>query len=453
MTSADTIVARATAAGAAGVAVVRVSGPATRAIVSAVAGGVPSPRRAVLRDFSDAAGETIDAGLVLFFPAPHSFTGEDVAEFHGHGGRVVVELLIERICGLGARRARPGEFSERAFLNDKLDLVQAEAIADLVASGSAQAARAAVRSLHGAFSDAVNALVEQITTLRTHVEAAIDFPEEEIDFLDDTALLRRLDAAREAFDALQAQAATGRALADGLTVVLAGAPNVGKSSLLNALAGDDTAIVTDIAGTTRDLIRTPLDVDGLPVTLIDTAGLRDTDDVVEREGVRRTRDAVAAADHVMIMVDATDELADRLKAIRAEVPEGVSSTVVVNKIDLAGIGACRRSFDVDGETVDALYLSALRGDGIDALRRRLHEIAGLSGTLEGGFSARARHLELLRDARSHFDAAVIRLQRDRAGELMAEELRLAQQALGGITGIVTSDALLGRIFSTFCIGK
>lgn len=453
MSAGDTIVARATAPGRAGVAVVRVSGPGTRGIVSAVAGTLPAPRLAVLRDFSDDAGEPLDTGLVLFFPGPASFTGEDVAEFHGHGGTIVTDLLVRRICELGARPARPGEFSERAFLNDKLDLAQAEAIADLVDSGSAQAARAAVRSLRGAFSGAVHALVEKITTLRMHVEAAIDFPEEEIDFLDDAALAARLADTRAAFDDLQARAVVGRALNDGLTVVLAGAPNVGKSSLLNALSGDDTAIVTDIAGTTRDLIHATLDVGGLPVTLVDTAGLRDTEDVVEREGVRRSRRAVAEADHVLVMTDAAGDPLEQAEALRGELPEGVDWTLVINKIDRSGDAAGARDVDAGYGTVPAVYLSATRGDGVDALCRRLHEIAGVAGHLEGGFSARRRHLDRIEVARTHFDAAIERLERDRAGELMAEELRLAQQALSEITGAFTSDDLLGRIFASFCIGK
>ncbi|MEM1438324.1 MAG: tRNA uridine-5-carboxymethylaminomethyl(34) synthesis GTPase MnmE [Pseudomonadota bacterium] len=448
MNSADTIVARASAAGRGGVAVVRVSGPATASLVEAVAGDLPRPREAALREFHDTDGTPIDTGLVLWFPAPRSFTGEDVAEFQGHGGRVVVDLLVARLCSLGARPARPGEFSERAFLNDKLDLAQAEAIADLVDSGSAQAVRAAVRSLQGAFSQAVHALVEEITTLRMHVEAAIDFPEEEIDFLDDAGLRGRLDQTRAAFDALQQRAQRGRALNDGLTVVLAGAPNVGKSSLLNALSGDDTAIVTDIAGTTRDLIETTLDVAGLPVTLIDTAGLRDTDDVVEREGVRRSREAAARADHLLVMVEATGNPEVQAAALADVLPDNIPRTLVVNKIDLVETPPLLEPADTS-----AVWLSATRGDGVAALQQRLHEVAGLAGDIGGGFSARRRHLECIETARAHFDAAVVRLERDRAGELMAEELRLAQQALSEITGAFTSDDLLGRIFSSFCIGK
>ncbi|MEM7450644.1 MAG: tRNA uridine-5-carboxymethylaminomethyl(34) synthesis GTPase MnmE [Pseudomonadota bacterium] len=448
MNSADTIVARASAAGRGGVAVVRVSGPETASMVAAVAGDLPRPREAVLREFHDTDGTLIDTGLVLWFPAPRSFTGEDVAEFQGHGGRVVVDLLIARLCSLGARPARPGEFSERAFLNDKLDLAQAEAIADLVDSGSAQAARAAVRSLQGAFSQVVHAIVEQITTLRMHVEAAIDFPEEEIDFLDDAGLRARLDQTRDAFDALQRRAQQGRALNDGLTVVLAGAPNVGKSSLLNALSGDDTAIVTDIAGTTRDLIETTLDVAGLPVTLIDTAGLRETDDVVEREGVRRSRQAAARADHLLVMVEATGDPLAQADALAELLPDDIPRTLVVNKIDLV-----EAPLLLDTGDASAVPVSATRGDGVASLQQRLHEAAGLAGDIGGGFSARRRHLECIETARAHFDAGVARLEQDRAGELMAEELRLAQQALSEITGAFTSDDLLGRIFSSFCIGK
>lgn len=451
MNSADTIVARATAAGRGGVAVVRVSGPATASLVTAVVGELPRARHAALRDFLDTDGTPIDTGLVLWFPAPRSFTGEDVAEFHGHGGRVVVDLLIARLCKLGARPARPGEFSQRAFLNDKLDLAQAEAIADLVDSGSAQAARAAVRSLQGAFSQAVHALVEQITTLRMHVEAAIDFPEEEIDFLDDAGLRARIEQTLAAFDSLQQKAQQGRALNDGLTVVLAGAPNVGKSSLLNALSGDDTAIVTDVAGTTRDLIETTLDVAGLPVTLIDTAGLRDTDDIVEREGVRRSRQAAARADHLLVMVEATGDPVSQAASLDDALPDDIPRTLVVNKVDLVDSKAGTETLATSEET--AVFVSATRGDGIVALQQRLHDVAGLAGDIGGGFSARRRHLDCIDTARAHFDAGVARLEQDRAGELMAEELRLAQQALSEITGVFTSDDLLGRIFSSFCIGK
>lgn len=450
----DSIAAAATAAGKAGIGVVRVSGSLAAAIGDAVLGGLPSPRAAALREFRDADGVAIDSGIALYFPGPHSYTGEDVLELQGHGSPVVIDALLKRVCALGARPARPGEFTERAFLNDKLDLAQAEAVADLIDSGSVQAARAAMRSLQGEFSLAVHELTSLVTALRIHVEAAIDFPEEEIDFLSDEALARRVAGTAAAFDTLQRQVRAGRALTDGLSIVLAGEPNVGKSSLLNALVGDEAAIVTDIAGTTRDLIREQIVIDGLPVTLVDTAGLRDSEDVVEREGVRRTRKAVAEADHALLLVDARESSpAAQVQALLKGLPEGLACTVVANKIDLSGHAAGSETIDVGGSPVPLLWLSARSRAGIDALRSHLCDIAGLEGGQEGTYSARRRHLLLLEEAREAFDAAVVRLRVDKAGELMAEELRLCQVALGGITGEFSSDDLLGRIFGEFCIGK
>ncbi len=450
----ETIVAAATAPGKAGVGVVRISGDLAPAIARRLLGQIPEPRRAALASFNDASGESIDTGLALYFPAPHSYTGEHVIELQGHGSPVVMDALIKRICELGARPAEPGEYSKRAFLNDKMDLAQAEAVADLIDSGSRQAARAAMRSLSGAFSDAVNALTLEITNLRVHVEAAIDFPEEEIDFLDDTALRARVVSVRARFDELQRQARAGRALNDGLTIVLAGEPNVGKSSLLNVLVGDDAAIVTDIAGTTRDLIRESVVIDGLPVTLIDTAGLRETDDVVEREGVRRTRRAIAEADHALLMVDANDRgRNDTLASLLEDLAADVAATAIANKVDLMDSPDRPDSIYVAGRRMELLWVSARNGEGIEELRRYLHRLAGLEEDMQGSYSARRRHLLLLEDARARFDTAVQRLEIDQAGELMAEELRLCQQSLGGITGIVTSDDLLGKIFGEFCIGK
>ena len=449
----DTIVAPATAPGRGGIGVVRLSGPGVPVIASALLGGrLPEPRRATLATFRDGAGEAIDSGLALYFPAPHSYTGEAVLELHGHGGPAVLASLVARAIELGARRAEPGEFTRRAYLNDKLDLAQAEAVADLIDAGSQAAARAALRSLQGAFSAEVHGLVEGLIELRVWVEAAIDFPEEDIDFLADPALNARVEALRTRFDAVTQAARQGRVLRDGLTVVIAGRPNAGKSSLLNALAGHEAAIVTDLPGTTRDVVREQLDLDGLPLQVLDTAGLRVAGegpaDVVEAEGIRRTRAEIARADRVLFVVDAaTDPAATAYTDERATLPEGVPVTLVFNKVDLP------TALEVVVPGVDAqLRLSARTGEGLAALRAHLQAAIGYSPTDTGAVSARARHLEALTRARATLEAACTLLAA-RRGELVAEELRLAQRALGEITGEFTSDDLLGRIFGSFCIGK
>lgn len=436
----DTIVAAATPPGTGGIGIVRVSGDKTEQIARTLLGSLPEPRSAAYRAFRNSDGEKLDAGLALYFPAPASYTGESVLELHGHGGPLVISQLVESIVEQGARRAEPGEFSQRAFLNDKLDLVQAEAIADLINAGTAQAARAALRSLSGTFSRAVAALAEQLVQLRLHVEAAIDFPEEEIDFLSDDLLQRRLDECAGAFALLQQEVTQGRVLRDGFQVVIVGRPNVGKSSLLNLLSGQDAAIVTEVAGTTRDILREQIDIDGLAVELVDTAGLREDPDRVEEEGIRRARSALQSADAVLWIQDATDaEHGD----INESLPEGVPVTVVRNKIDL-----CNGPMDPE-----AVNLSAKTGEGLEALRQRIRDLAGYENLGEGAFTARKRHLHALERAAMHFSTGQTVLEETRAGELLAEELRLSLQALGEITGAVSSDDLLGRIFSEFCIGK
>lgn len=447
---ADTIVAAATPPGRGGIGIVRISGPHVAAIARAILGELPAPRVATPRDFRGESAELLDSGLALYFPAPKSFTGEDVLELHGHGGPVVMDLLVERALGLGARAARPGEFSERAFLNDKLDLAQAEAIADLIDSGSAQAARAALRSLQGEFSAMVQGLTEAVIELRTYVEAAIDFPEEEVDFLADAELNRRLAQVLEHFAGVAAAAKQGQILRDGMTVVIAGAPNAGKSSLLNRLAGYDAAIVTDVPGTTRDLLRERIDIDGMPLHVVDTAGLREVSSIVEAEGIRRARAEMTRADRVLFVVDgAADPEANAHERERTQLPADVPVTLVLNKADLVG----REPGLNSGSVPPRVWLSALTGDGIDLLRTHLKECMGFAATEAGSISARRRHLDALTRARRHIEAGHEQLRDHRAGELMAEELRLAQSALGEITGEFTSDDLLGRIFSTFCIGK
>ena len=446
MNDTDTIVAAATPPGVGGVAVVRLSGPDVPRIAAAMLGSLPAPRYASYLAFRDARGELLDRGIALYFPAPRSFTGEHVLELQGHGGPVVVASLIEAAVALGARRALPGEFSQRAFLNDRLDLAQAEAIADLIGSGSGQAARAALRSLSGEFSRAVEAVAERVLELRLHVEAAIDFPEEEIDFLSDAALTARLEACEAAFHTLLERARAGRALADGYRVVIVGRPNAGKSSLLNRLAGQETAIVTEVAGTTRDILRERIDLDGLIVELVDTAGLRDDPDRIEAEGIRRAREALASADAVLLLRDAS--AADADLPPDETLPAGVPVVRVENKIDLTGGSA-----GLIGREPPAVAVSALTGSGFDALRTLLRELAGQGDSGEGTFTARRRHIEAIERAFAHFRAGRQALEEARAGELLAEELKLAHDALGEVTGRVTPDDLLGRIFAEFCIGK
>jgi tRNA modification GTPase len=445
----DTIAALATPPGRGGIGVIRVSGPAVPTIAAEILGDLPEGRRAVLRVFRDARGEMLDGGIALFFPAPASFTGEDVLELHGHGGPVVLDLLLARCIELGARVAEPGEFSRRAFLNDKLDLAQAEAIADLIESGSAEAARAALRSLQGEFSMEVRSLTDAVTETRMHVEAAIDFPEEEVDFLGDAVLRSRIENALELCTQISAKAKQGSLLREGMTVVIAGRPNAGKSSLLNRLAGYDAAIVTDIPGTTRDVLRERIHIDGMPLHIADTAGLRDEADIVEAEGIRRAQQEMTKADRILYVIDATGLPDD--EAIELEtrgLPADVPVSLIMNKIDLAG---ARSRYEQSQPA--RIYLSATTGEGIDLLREHLKECMGFQGADAGTISARRRHLDALDRTDDHLREAERALVEKRAGELMAEELRRAQQSLAEITGEFTSDDLLGRIFSSFCIGK
>lgn len=445
--TAPTIVALATPPGIGGVAVVRISGPAAPAIARALLSSLPAPRHATYCRFRDAGGGTIDHGIALYFPAPHSFTGEDVLELHAHGAPIVVDLLLQRVIALGARLARPGEFSERAFLNGKLDLAQLEAVADLINAQSEAAARGALRSLEGEFSRRVHAAVEDVTRLRMHIEAAIDFPEDEIDFLADTRIATALETLTQSLAALNDATQQGVLLNTGMTVVLAGAPNAGKSSLLNALSGSDAAIVSDTPGTTRDIVRAPAHLDGLPLHILDTAGLRLSTDAIEREGMARARAAMTRADRVLLVLDDTAAAATHA-AVRAQLPPSTLCTLVYNKIDLTG----RAPGIVEGDDT-AVAVSAATGAGIDALRAHLKRCMGYRPAGEDGFIARRRHLDAIVRARAHVEQARAQLVRSRAGELVAEELRRAQQALGEITGAVTPEDLLDRIFASFCIGK
>ena len=449
----ETIAAIATAAGRAGVGVIRVSGSKVPALAEALLGKLPTPRLAVRALFCDRDGAAIDDGLALYFPAPKSFTGEHVLELQGHGGPVVLDRLLRRCVELGARLARPGEFSERAFLNDKLDLAQAEAIADLIDASSETAARLAMRSLSGEFSRRVHALVEQLIHLRMYVEAAIDFPEEEIDFLSDGKVAADVAALQKNLAELLSASKQGQVLREGIKVVIAGKPNAGKSSLLNALSGKDSAIVTHIPGTTRDVLRELITVDGLPIHLLDTAGLRDSDDPVEQIGIERARSEMRDADALLLVVDSSDSqqtdpaqlwpLAEPLPVAHNKI------TVIQNKADLSQlpIGA----HPEHGATVIAL--SAQTGAGLPVLRERLKQLAGIVSPEEGLFMARRRHLDALEQAQALIDHGAAQLQQRRAGELLAEDLRVAQQALNSITGEFNADDLLGKIFSSFCIGK
>jgi len=449
----DTIAAQATAPGRGGVGIVRVSGPKAALIAESVLGYAPKPRYAHYSPFKDEQGNELDEGIALYFPGPNSFTGEDVFELQGHGGPVVMDFLLQRVQSLGARLARPGEFSERAFLNDKLDLAQAEAIADLIDSSSQHAARCALRSLQGEFSRRIDHLVESLIHLRIYVEAAIDFPEEEIDFLADGKVLNDLHSIINNLEDVQIEAKQGSLIREGMSVVIAGRPNAGKSSLLNALAGRETAIVTDIEGTTRDVLREHIHIDGMPLHIIDTAGLRDAPDEVERIGIQRAWDEIQKADRVLLMVDSMRNNADDPHQIWPEFVDQLNDdskiTVIRNKADLSG--------ETIGQTQAHGYplinLSAKAGEGINILRDHLKQCMGYQATTEGGFLARRRHLEALDTAHELLITGRDQLQMHGAGELLAEDLRQAQHALGEITGQFTSDDLLGRIFLVSVLGS
>ncbi|MBV1870985.1 MAG: tRNA uridine-5-carboxymethylaminomethyl(34) synthesis GTPase MnmE [Gammaproteobacteria bacterium] len=454
----DTIAAIATAPGKGGVGVVRVSGPNTALIAKGV---LPHPEQVLIKpryaqfsSFNDALANPIDEGLAIYFPAPNSFTGEDVLEIQGHGGPVILNLLLERVLSLGARLAKPGEFSERAFLNDKIDLTQAEAIADLIDAASEQAARCAVRSLQGAFSQRIEQFVDNLIKLRSFIEAAIDFPEEEIDFLRDESVLRNLKGLEEELSSIFEQANQGSLLKEGMEVVIAGKPNAGKSSLLNALAGRDSAIVTEIAGTTRDILREHIHIDGLPLHLIDTAGLRESEDPIEQEGVRRAWTEIGKADQVLLVVDGSRTTErDPVKLwpeFSQQLPDTKNITVIVNKLDLYEAPPLR---DVTAHPCPSIYLSAKQGTGITTLKTHLKNLMGYSVGGEGGFIARQRHLVALKQAQASLASGIDQLTRNNAGELLAEELRYTQEAMSEITGEFHSDDLLGKIFSSFCIGK
>jgi tRNA modification GTPase len=442
--SIDTITAQVTPPGRGGVAIVRVSGPLTATIASTILHQPLAPRVATYLSFHDADNSVLDEGLALYFPNPHSFTGEDVLELQGHGGPVVVDLILQRVLQLGARLARPGEFSERAFLNGKMDLAQAEAVADLIDASSSQAARLALRSLQGEFSRAIHALTEKIIYLRIYIEAAIDFTDEEIDFLADDKLSLQMQHILTDLTLIQQNAKQGSFLREGITAVIAGAPNVGKSSLLNQLSGKDIAIVTDVPGTTRDVLRDLILIDDMPMHIVDTAGLRESNDVVELEGMRRAHHEIAHADLVLYLQDASrPEAIVDMPAIADHCPV----IILRNKIDLI----------VESPTTNesenlVLSISAKTGAGIDLLKSTIKQLVGYK-QVEGVYLARRRHLDALTRTEQHVQAAFTQLTTSKAGELAAEDLRLAQNAISEITGEFTSDDLLGRIFSSFCIGK
>ncbi|MCZ4338443.1 tRNA uridine-5-carboxymethylaminomethyl(34) synthesis GTPase MnmE [Shewanella colwelliana] len=450
----DTIVAQATAPGRGGVGIIRISGDKASDVAMSVLGHLPKTRYADYCDFKAADGQVIDQGIALYFKGPNSFTGEDVLELQGHGGQIVLDMLIKRVMEVaGVRIAKPGEFSEQAFMNDKLDLTQAEAIADLIDATSEQAAKSALNSMQGEFSTQVHELVEQVTNLRLYVEAAIDFPDEEVDFLSDGKIANALYNIISKLDHVQASAKQGAIIREGMKVVIAGRPNAGKSSLLNALAGKESAIVTEIAGTTRDVLREHIHLDGMPLHIIDTAGLRDTTDTVELIGIERAWAEIDTADQVLFMVDGTTTDAvdphDIWPDFIERLPKNLGITVVRNKADLTG-----ESLDTTQELGHKVFrLSAKTGLGVEELKAHLKSLMGYQSNLEGGFIARRRHLEALELATSHLMLGKEQLEVYEAGELLAEELRMCQMALSEITGKFTSDDLLGKIFSSFCIGK
>lgn len=450
----ETIVAQATPIGRGGVGILRISGPLAEKVAQEVLGKTLKPRMANYLPFKDQDGTVLDQGIALFFKAPHSFTGEDVLELQGHGGQIILDLLLQRILKIdGIRIARAGEFSEQAFLNDKLDLAQAEAIADLIDATSEQAARSALKSLQGEFSNKVNALVDNVIYLRTYVEAAIDFPDEEIDFLADGKIEAKLNEIIAQLDGVRKEAKQGSILREGMKVVIAGKPNAGKSSLLNALAGREAAIVTDIAGTTRDVLREHIHIDGMPLHIIDTAGLREASDEVEKIGIKRAWDEIEQADHVLLMIDSSQSTADQFQQewadFLAKLPAKMPVTVIRNKVDLSGETESVEQQD----NFTLIRLSAQTKVGVELLREHLKKSMGYQSSTEGGFIARRRHLVALETAAEHLERGHTQLTQFMAGELLAEELRMVQNALSEITGQFTSDDLLGNIFSSFCIGK
>lgn len=444
----ETIAALATPPGRGGVGIIRVSGPLATHVAQATLGHCPKPRYAEYLPFHDPQGNVLDQGLALYFPGPHSFTGEDVLELQGHGGPVVMDMLLHSVIQHGARMARPGEFSERAFLNDKLDLTQAEAIADLIDAGSEQAARTALRSLQGAFSAAIHELVAEVTRVRVYVEAAMDFPEEEIDFLSEGRVAEQVQALQHQLDGILQQAHQGSLIREGINVVLVGQPNAGKSSLLNALSKREAAIVTEVPGTTRDVIREEILLDGLPLHILDTAGLRESGDIVEQEGMRRTWQAVEQADMLLVLVDDAQGFSEVEQSILARVGAKLHRVVLYNKCDKTG----RAAGIVSTDPYPVIAISATQGDGLPELSATIRRMVGMQQRAEGSFMARRRHVTALQCAATNLQQASDQAKR-RQGELVAEELKQVQKHLGEITGEVSSDDLLGEIFSSFCIGK
>ncbi len=441
----DTIAAIATPSGNGGVGIVRISGTQALAIANKLSHKTVLPRQAVFTSFRDADDSIIDSGLLLYFPNPASYTGEDTIELQGHGGSVVLSMVLKRVLSLGARLANPGEFTERAFLNNKLDLAQAEAVADLIESSTEQSVRSAQKSMQGVFSEQINELVEEVTELRIYVEAAIDFVDEEIDFLSDGVVENKIIKLSETIQNIQQTAQQGRLLRDGMTVVLAGKPNAGKSSLLNALAGHEAAIVTDIAGTTRDILKERIQIEGMPIHIIDTAGLRESDNVVEKEGIRRAHEEIKQADKILLLIDSTDP---EIESVIKTLPSGLDLVKIYNKIDLMNIEPEIR----ESEHGAQIYLSVKKQLGMELLTDYLKNSVGFNGETDDVFIARKRHLDALSVAEKGIENALQQLQ-VQAGELVAEELRQVQNSLAEITGAFSSDDLLGRIFSSFCIGK
>ena len=442
----DTIAAIATASGAGGIGVVRISGPLAATIATQILGDCPAPRHAAYLSFLDEHQQLIDRGIAIFYPNPHSYTGEDVLELQAHGGTALMQLLLARCIALGARQAEPGEFTRRAYLNDKIDLAQAEAVADVINASTVEAARSAMRSLSGEFSNSINQMLAKLINLRMYVEACLDFPEEEIDFITQGNVAKKLADIKTELSEVFTKAKQGSLLREGIQVVLIGQPNVGKSSLMNALAGEDIAIVTPIAGTTRDTVKSAIQINGVPLHIIDTAGLRETEDEVEKFGIARTFRALETAHIALLLLDVNNGITDKEKSILGHLPQGIAKIWVHNKIDMSHDSASIT--EINNET--HIYLSAKTGLGLDILKAQLLKLVGYQATGEGVFMARARHLDAINQVSDHLKVAALQIN---AAELMAEELRLAQMNLSSITGEFTPDDLLGEIFSKFCIGK